>query len=1230
MTLAFVQSQIIFKTSSDTWGYSPGVFAISNHPQKIRDMIEHLYNAAPIHAVPILEAAAALGPILVCESPAGNPGGVGNSTPPGGGPSTRFLALNLAAIDQTGYFNEQGKFVSEIRELTVIHELAHWAYTTATSNKDPEYNEANMNGANFDFNGNIVNLQNDVARELGHNNNIQVSYMSGIIQGDARYAILKKNFSYTDNNKPDVVRYGDDISVGAGANDNIDHTSRNVSKFNDLLFGFGGDDTIKAGKGTDYVYGGVGKDKLWGGDDNDVLCGQEGDDDQLRGDKGKDLLHGGDYHNYPGGRIAIEADGTDTADYTDQTAAITIRLVRHQEGDQTFASAVGSDLSKAIFVATSADTVTVGGVQTALVDTLISIEKVDATQFTDTLYIKTLTAQLVGGSNHVGGLDQVDLKDNPTGITNGDLVDLHDMSAGVKVDLSAGHERIELVSNSAIGFTIKGAERVNGGSGNDQITGNDVANILDGGARNDVIKGGGGEDELKGGSGDDILWGDGGIDKFDGGIGRDRLVIDDGDILAKGEPIDSLYAKTFDASHPSINLLSGASKTVTVDTSLPTQQQYQIMYNDPSPFLGSMGERYEKIITASGDGLRITLATGEVIVIEQWANLDYGINLQVNGHPVSNLNLVSLDSAGFPAGGLGLTTDFAEIVINNTLFITHMATNHVGGNLISNPYSLTMLEQLLGMPSPPPLTNSVDGSEDADTIGAGLADARLRGHGGNDVISGRIGEDYLDGGDGDDVLDGGARADTLVGGLGIDILRGGHGNDMIDGGAGADLILFAAGDGEDVAVTDADDVVRFEGIASTAVTISRAADAGSAPAYGLIQEGGFLFSIGADSIMVGGAFAAAEFADGVVLSGAALLREAIEGSVTAGDDVIVGAETAERLTGGAGNDYLNGLLGNDRYFFARGDGHDRVEDTHGDADAPSSADILFFAADIAPANIIVSGSLIENGPRAGEVLVRLAISGTDDWVEFPVADIEEVRFADGTSWSNFDLGSRAIQALATAGDDVITVDAALEGSVRPGAGSDLITIERPFGIQFGRGSGLDRIVMTGDHPMGAQVLVDADITLGELRFSRIANGVAMWIDGTADRLEADLDHSWLTVAGQALGWAGALADLDDGATQHLVGTAAGETITGAAGSDRISAGGGADTVTGGAVRTSCSAAPATTSSPAARPATSCSARPATTRSTVATVTTSSRAAAATTLCSAARAMTAWPATVRAS
>jgi hypothetical protein len=56
MTLATVQAQIIFKTSSDTWGYSPGVFVISNHEQKIRDMIEHLYNAAPIHAAPILEA----------------------------------------------------------------------------------------------------------------------------------------------------------------------------------------------------------------------------------------------------------------------------------------------------------------------------------------------------------------------------------------------------------------------------------------------------------------------------------------------------------------------------------------------------------------------------------------------------------------------------------------------------------------------------------------------------------------------------------------------------------------------------------------------------------------------------------------------------------------------------------------------------------------------------------------------------------------------------------------------------------------------------------------------------------------------------------------------------------------------------------------------------------------------------------------------------------------------
>ena len=62
-------------------------------------------------------------------------------------------------------------------------------------------------------------------------------------------------------------------------------------------------------------------------------------------------------------------------------------------------------------------------------------------------------------------------------------------------------------------------ENVNGGSGNDILTGNAVGNVLNGNAGNDNIKGGDSVDSLNGGDGDDTIAGNTGNDQIDGGAG---------------------------------------------------------------------------------------------------------------------------------------------------------------------------------------------------------------------------------------------------------------------------------------------------------------------------------------------------------------------------------------------------------------------------------------------------------------------------------------------------------------------------------------------------------------------------------------------------------------------------------------------------------------------------------------------------------------------------------------
>ena len=72
--------------------------------------------------------------------------------------------------------------------------------------------------------------------------------------------------------------------------------------------------------------------------------------------------------------------------------------------------------------------------------------------------------------------------------------------------------------------TLVSIENVTSGTGDDTLLGNEVANVLDGGFGNDTLSGLGGNDTLLGGGGDDQLIGGLGIDRLDGGSGVDTVL----------------------------------------------------------------------------------------------------------------------------------------------------------------------------------------------------------------------------------------------------------------------------------------------------------------------------------------------------------------------------------------------------------------------------------------------------------------------------------------------------------------------------------------------------------------------------------------------------------------------------------------------------------------------------------------------------------------------------------
>lgn len=116
-----------------------------------------------------------------------------------------------------------------------------------------------------------------------------------------------------------------------------------------------------------------------------------------------------------------------------------------------------------------------------------------------------------------------------------DTIDLSGFSSATVLSLVAGsYSNVAgMTKNLAIAFDVD-IENASGGSGNDTITGNDLANILLGNGGNDTINGAGGNDTINGGTGVDIL---------NGGAGDDTIyfdVLDNLTLLTGGTGFDTL------------------------------------------------------------------------------------------------------------------------------------------------------------------------------------------------------------------------------------------------------------------------------------------------------------------------------------------------------------------------------------------------------------------------------------------------------------------------------------------------------------------------------------------------------------------------------------------------------------------------------------------------------------------------------------------------------------------
>jgi Ca2+-binding RTX toxin-like protein len=143
-----------------------------------------------------------------------------------------------------------------------------------------------------------------------------------------------------------------------------------------------------------------------------------------------------------------------------------------------------------------------------------------------------------------------------------------------------------------------------------------------------------------------------------------------------------------------------------------------------------------------------------------------------------------------------------------------------------------------------------------------------------------------------------------------------------------------------------------------------------------------------------------------------------------GNDTLWGFSGDDRLEGGAGNDYLWGGYGSDVYVFGLGDGQDTLDNYGSDYGnsvtfpAAVNYDVLQFKSGITAENLIVTRSADDLILKVLNTTDQITISkyfaeldlntlsafGIDP--RFVSYKVNEIRFADGTAWTQSDITER--------------------------------------------------------------------------------------------------------------------------------------------------------------------------------------------------------------------------------
>jgi Ca2+-binding RTX toxin-like protein len=497
-----------------------------------------------------------------------------------------------------------------------------------------------------------------------------------------------------------------------------------------------------------------------------------------------------------------------------------------------------------------------------------------------------------------------------------DTVDFSNYSANQNINLTVTLTTDLRPTFSSVGGLSKNMalaagtiiENATTGAGNDTLTGNQYANVLNAGHGNNIAYGGGGADSLYGGDGLDTLYGGIGNDYIKGGAGNDQLFGENGnDLIKGGAGNDTLYGG---AGTDVVSGDEGNDRVVLHTTAVPSGAGY---YG---------GDDFD-VLEFNGAGtwdLRNSTLSGfeELEFYSNGTNSDKYV--YITGAQAVDLGLAAIIDGNAATGsddGLYIYMgDSGTTALDLSGWVFQDWNTASGQTDLVAIFGGAASDTIIGSVQ----ADNVYGGDGADSIVGGLGNDTLKGGGGGDSLYGGVGNDVMYGHDGFNSGDG---SNSFYGGSGNDTAYGGDNSDYFHGAAAASTSAFHGNDGDDffykASGTTAGNSESWYGgngandwlnWTNAGVTASRVVNL----ATGFITDGGANRDIvqGIEHVIL-------ENGAGVIGDGSANALWAtgdfandMDGG--AGNDTLKGGGGNDTLRGGTGVDYISGDDGNDTLY----------------------------------------------------------------------------------------------------------------------------------------------------------------------------------------------------------------------------------------------------------------------------------------------------------------------------